>query len=529
MSDIEDTDSFLESWISPGKRKRRKGSKKGKKCQETKNKLTASTDEHAKKKKRKKCSKFKEAMKGRKEKKKEKKKKKRRLAFEPNDSAVLTQGRDAQAQSTSKPETLNLQSSNKLNSNRLTQNSKKKTKRKKKVLFDSSPAYIRVKRPKFVSSSQQSPTESLISEKETLRDIESCSQVTVMGHSQNHNNDSQCTSDDINSQDIFITQKTFRAPPSQPSSDETFENDKTFPAVTQIEQHHEEPFKCPDDPQFHHHHREAPRHTQSTETIQVPRKEEEEDALFSRAKPSPQSWMQLNTNHATKKEGSCSISAKHRGLNPYLDEPVVVSLSPEVKKIDQLSSSSDHQSPRSLQVSQFPRKLMTNASTQTENFFTTEVSSYLNFCKKMKEMVHFESLEPLDLSFAKMTRKDLTYSSVASDLHLSCSSDMKGIEVQEKPSRQHPYSESTEAKGETALSPTSQSDNKSVDTSTSSEDNEQPYRNGKLDLVQVRMVQTKLNESFFFKTKGDGKSPRPESPLMKLAQSSREMKSKKGH
>lgn len=33
---------------------------------------------------------------------------------------------------------------------------------------------------------------------------------------------------------------------------------------------------------------------------------------------------------------------------------------------------------------------------------------------------------------------------------------------------------------------------------------------------QVKAVQTRLNESFFFKTKGSGRSPRPESPLMKL-------------
>lgn len=35
---------------------------------------------------------------------------------------------------------------------------------------------------------------------------------------------------------------------------------------------------------------------------------------------------------------------------------------------------------------------------------------------------------------------------------------------------------------------------------------------------QVRAVQMKLNKPFFFKTKGERLSPRPESPLMKLSQ-----------
>ncbi|KAG7329544.1 hypothetical protein KOW79_007718 [Hemibagrus wyckioides] len=39
----------------------------------------------------------------------------------------------------------------------------------------------------------------------------------------------------------------------------------------------------------------------------------------------------------------------------------------------------------------------------------------------------------------------------------------------------------------------------------------------KADLSQLKVVQTRLNESFFFKLKGEGDSPKPMSPLMKLA------------
>jgi hypothetical protein len=44
--------------------------------------------------------------------------------------------------------------------------------------------------------------------------------------------------------------------------------------------------------------------------------------------------------------------------------------------------------------------------------------------------------------------------------------------------------------------------------------------------LQVKAVQMRLNESFFFRSKGEGLSPRPESPLMKLIQG-REKKSRK--
>ncbi|KAK7892036.1 hypothetical protein WMY93_023999 [Mugilogobius chulae] len=87
---------------------------------------------------------------------------------------------------------------------------------------------------------------------------------------------------------------------------------------------------------------------------------------------------------------------------------------------------------------------------------------------------------------------------------------------------------SVSAKAEKTPSPESESDNKSADTTVSSDDTEGPSRTTRLEMMQVRAVQMRLNESFFFKTKGEGPSPRPESPLMKLVQG-RELKSRKNH
>ncbi|XP_045894315.1 uncharacterized protein si:ch211-176l24.4 isoform X1 [Micropterus dolomieu] len=501
MSDCEETDFFWESWTSPGKRKRKKHSKKDKQClKQTKNNITVKTDESVQKKKKKKNLKFKEAMKGMKEKKKEKKKS--RLALELGNSFIFTQGSVAQAKPTVKPETSNSHNNDKL---KVTQDSKKKTKRKKKVAFDLSPGYIRVKRPKFGSSSLQCPRESTLSE--AARGGESCSQVTVAGYSlaQTQDNDSQCNSQDINSQDLFITQKTFRASPSESSSGEA--SDKavtTIPKMfTQQDENLEGSYKCPQESHFNFQHPRKPK------TVQVLRFTDEEEE-FNKAHQNPkkgksfQTQMELNANLTKEKELSRPVHIKQRAVNPYLDVPIDVNSSLDVAKSKKHSCTSSQQS-------------TTSTSTQTENFFTTELCSYLNFCQKARMTLHFEDLKPLDLSLQQKARKDP-----------SCSSDMREEEVKKEPPGPHPRSASTQGKGETTLSPLSESEPKSVDTTTSSEDTEPPCRTGKLDLTQVRAVQMRLNESFFFKTKGEGQSPRPASPLMKLVQS-REVKSRKGH
>ncbi|MCJ8734457.1 hypothetical protein PDJAM_G00235620 [Pangasius djambal] len=56
----------------------------------------------------------------------------------------------------------------------------------------------------------------------------------------------------------------------------------------------------------------------------------------------------------------------------------------------------------------------------------------------------------------------------------------------------------------------------SVTDLTQSDDSDSHLKS-KADLSQLKVVQTRLNESFFFKLKGEGDSPKPRSPLMKFA------------
>ncbi|XP_078113843.1 uncharacterized protein LOC144522546 [Sander vitreus] len=547
MSNGEETDLLWESWAwTPGKEKRKNASKKDKKCLKSKNNIK--TDENIQKKKKKKHSKFKEAIDGRKEKKKEKKKK--RLALELDDNLIFTQGSSAQAKSTVKPETLNPHSYNKLKPD---QDCKKKTKRKKKVAFDLSPGYICIKRPKFVSSSQQSPKESIPLENEAVRDSESCSQVTVTGHSQGqrHAEESQCTNEDINSQDLFITQKTFSSPPPEPSSGEASDKavttspqtltprDKLHTSMAFIKQHLK---GCPQDSHFYQHHRKTKEHVHKPKTVQLLlTEEEEEEEWLSKAHQHPkkkssfQTKRELNANLTGETKRPRPAHVTPSVVNEYLDEPMDVN-----SPLDTAKSKKHSRSPcLSDEPSALPPMSMESTSTQTENFFTTELSSYLNFCQKSRVTVHLEDLKPLDLSLPHRARKDLGMclsgkslslpgeiqgiNHKEPNLHPSCSSDMKDVEIKKDPSGRHTWSSSTQGKSATILSPKSES----ADTTISSED-EPPCRTGKLDLTQVRAVQMRLNESFFFKTKGEGQSPRPESPLMKLAQG-REVKSRKGH
>ncbi|KAF4094269.1 hypothetical protein AMELA_G00011380 [Ameiurus melas] len=48
-------------------------------------------------------------------------------------------------------------------------------------------------------------------------------------------------------------------------------------------------------------------------------------------------------------------------------------------------------------------------------------------------------------------------------------------------------------------------------------DDSDSHLKSKADLSQIKVVQTRLNESFFFRLKGEGDSPKPSSPLMKFS------------
>ncbi|XP_034082976.1 uncharacterized protein LOC117553240 [Gymnodraco acuticeps] len=193
MSDWEETD-FYEAWNwTPGIVQRKKNPKKEKKCKKRQN------DPTKKKKKKKKHSKCKETMDVRKE-------KTNKVALVLGDRFLLPQGSSATFEHT--------ETSNPPGGEKLKSDCNKKTKRKKNVAFDLTPGNIPVKHPKWFFSSEQRPIKSILTEPEAVRDSGSCAQLTVT-----QAYDSQC--EDMNSQDLFITQKTFRTSPSESSSGET--------------------------------------------------------------------------------------------------------------------------------------------------------------------------------------------------------------------------------------------------------------------------------------------------------------------
>lgn len=128
-------------------------------------------------------------------------------------------------------------------------------------------------------------------------------------------------------------------------------------------------------------------------------------------------------------------------------------------------------------------------ATQTENFFTSEISTFLRFHQSCGAAECSE--QPTDLSFPNRMRAEM------------------GI---------HPPSSQRKANEEETSLPLGQKSD-----TTSSEEND-PFWRCK---SQVKAVQMRLNESFFFKMKGDGQSPRPQSPLMKLTQACGGKKTKK--
>ncbi|XP_056271926.1 NF-kappa-B-activating protein [Pseudoliparis swirei] len=380
MSDFDETDVFWESWtLTPEKKKKKKDSKKEKKCPKHKNNTAATTEENiVRKKKRKKNSKFKDAMEVRKEKKRGKKK--NRTAAELCDGWMLAQS----------------------GGGALTPDRDKKSRRKKKVAFDLSRG-VAVKRPQCGSRAGDPGR-------------------TPPRHE---------SQEDDNSQDLFITQKTFR--PSPPSSGEA----------------------PPPSPRGF-----SPRG-------------QEEDERLGKARRDPKDGKWFKANVAEEEAASRAVP---------------------------------------------PRPSVGSTSTQTENFFTAELSSYLDF---RRAAARPEDPRPLDLSLPRRARND---PGRAWPLPGEVGGPPRG--PSDVTAGDDPWSEGTDGKRETTLSLESEPEPKSTDTTTSGED-EPPCRSGKLDLTQVRAVQMRLNESFFFKTKGEARSPRPESPLMKLVQG-REVKHRKG-
>ncbi|XP_051979081.1 uncharacterized protein si:ch211-176l24.4 [Xyrauchen texanus] len=125
-----------------------------------------------------------------------------------------------------------------------------------------------------------------------------------------------------------------------------------------------------------------------------------------------------------------------------------------------------------------PCRSTTEAATQTENFFTfPELSYSLRFQQQHNTSICME--EPVDLSMPNRARR--TPGSVVLAKHSTVD----------------------------FVKPT-----KLKISDTSSEDGDVVSK-AKGDLSQLKVIQTRLNESFFFKVKGDD-SPKPICPLMKL-------------
>ncbi|XP_066505458.1 uncharacterized protein si:ch211-176l24.4 isoform X2 [Hoplias malabaricus] len=121
-------------------------------------------------------------------------------------------------------------------------------------------------------------------------------------------------------------------------------------------------------------------------------------------------------------------------------------------------------------------KQTAEASAQTENFFTSpRLATALEFLHQSKASMCSE--EPMDLSLPYRSRQEVA-------LH----------QWNAKPAEGHSYPE--------------------LKTENIPSGDESDISKGKADLSQLRVVQTLLNESFFFKMKGGEDPPKPASPLM---------------
>lgn len=424
MSNCEETD-VQGSHMLLGKRKRKKNLKKDHHDQ-----VALKKDASWKKKKRK-GSKCKDTLGTKKEKKKHKKK--RKMSLEPDSDHVS----HAQADPTAISITQSLCRR---------QDQEPKPKRKKKVGFDLSPGYIRVKRPQFASSS---PKESAAFENKTLGDRARLTQ----------DNNSPCNSEDVNSQDLFITQKTFRALSPEASSGETITATTAQILMQQIMKNE----KC-----------KLEGSTRGLYGQQHPWKAQVTEAFTEETEAEEK--MRIKKMCCNYKNGETSrVKADLHG-----NSSKCANARPRVNHFP--IETTDVSAPESWTSNQ-----QISTSTQTENFFTTEFSSYLHFFRKVSACA--VDLKPLDLSLPHRARKDPGMSATKSllqdqykgngrkspDLESHCS--LKIREVKKEPS--------VRCMNETDPSSCFKSGSNYADNTASSGE-EQPSRT-KLDLTQVRL------------------------------------------
>lgn len=421
MANCEETD-FQGSPTVLGKRKRKKNLRKV-----HQEEVTWKKDDICKKKK-KKGSKCKDMPGTKKEKKKDKKKKKRKISIGPDSDLVFAQPDPAAVYRTQ--------------SLRQCQDQEPKPKRKKKVAFDLSPGNIRIKRPQFALLTAQ-PKESAAFENKTSE------------------NNSPCNSEDVNSQDLFITQKTYRVMSPEPCSGDTIAATPTQMLAQQSTRNEK---REPEGSARGWYGRQRPWKSPTTEPF--PEGTQEEGKT-------------IKTKEESSKNGeSCSqVKAKLRGNSSEYKfvraRPLVDHFPTEATVVN---------APESWTSSQ-----QVSTSTQTENFFTIELSSYLRFTHNVS--VCSVELDPLDLSLPQRARKDPGMSLLGDRIkgNGSKSPDMKSRgsfkmkEVKKEPS--------VGCVAETNPSCCSESGCKSAD-STASSGEEQPSRT-KLDLTQVGRLGTR--------------------------------------
>ncbi|TRY92970.1 hypothetical protein DNTS_023087 [Danionella cerebrum] len=183
----------------------------------------------------------------------------------------------------------------------------------------------------------------------------------------------------------------------------------------------------------------------------------------------PDKDQSIRTNEAGKKQIFAESGLESNAAEELNSQDLFITQKSFLEPCVEISSSS---SGNEANVSE--NRKTTEATTQTENFFTLPAHATSFRFKLQREKFSCE-VEPVDLSLPTRAR------------------------------RIYRATHSTP----TTADPLKISD-------TSSEEGETPSRN-KGDLLQQKVIQTRLNESFFFKVKGED-SPKPLNPLIKLTE-----------
>ena len=528
MADLEVSDFEVpwKSYTLPSIAKKRKKSKKDHK---RKDKSGVAMKNEGRTQKKKKNKKLREAMKGMKDKKK-KSKKNRAMKLAVEDLISANSAFHQSEQSLKTDQTLVKKSEGSyqnccepsLNGSPSILRHRKVTKKKKKVAFELGYGSSVAKYPKVVAPSTQLPevnVSSIQSEGSMGSDIlvEGALKKHFQTEPQN-NNESQCTSDDINSQDLFITQKRFRAPSIDQSSEEiTEEGIGTMRHVHQYGEMHEK--VRPKEPKKQRGHHRLPHEELSelTEKASANCQKLEMELLEEDISPKPKPC-RGSALHPKPKRDAKTIQPPH--LTPkrisYLAKPL--SLSIEVRK-----------SPEVLGSEPPPTCKVSDTSTQTENFFSTELCRYLKFYQQSRLDNNRLEFTALDLSLPPNIRVDpgkslldsvntsalkikgvvgATGTQTSPPIHSAfrpgkhedfivsppSSSEVKGNK--ETLDRKAPCtsqvkvetSPQSEAEPKSSDTTASEAEPKSSDTTVSSEDNEASIRSGRADLQVIKYV-----------------------------------------